>query len=288
MKGNAYSISEMAAMFGLTRQTLIYYDRIGLFAPAHVNEEGYRLYEPTQIPFLRLICLMRDLGLELKEIKEVLRRPDPDSLVSCLANQVERLDGEIDRLRAKRDGAHERLCFYEEVLYWKERLGVPHLRHYPDRYVVFEQFDDGAIDRRVLHTTLMRLLARMRDEGGASPFRGWGPCCVTMSLKAMTPLRGRGPSPFFPLALIHRRLTVFVCCQKGFIYAAAGGVCPMIRKAPGSLLGTPRAMGFACWTTYATFASWIPSVITRSIAWISAACRPPWRCRALKVMSHPC
>ena len=65
MKGNAYSISEMAAMFGLTRQTLIYYDRIGLFAPAHVNEEGYRLYEPTQIPFLRLICLMRDLGLEL-------------------------------------------------------------------------------------------------------------------------------------------------------------------------------------------------------------------------------
>ena len=51
MKGNAYSISEMAAMFGLTRQTLIYYDRIGLFAPAHVNEEGYRLYEPTQIPF---------------------------------------------------------------------------------------------------------------------------------------------------------------------------------------------------------------------------------------------
>ena len=63
-----------------------------------------------------------------------------------------------------------------------------------------------------------------------------------MSLKAMTPLRGRGPSPFFPLALIHRRLAVFVCCQKGFIYAAAGGVCPMIRKAPGSLLGTPRAM----------------------------------------------
>jgi len=209
-------------MFGLTRQTLIYYDRIGLFAPAHVNEEGYRLYEPTQIPFLRLICLMRDLGLELKEIKEVLRRPDPDSLVSCLANQVERLDGEIDRLRAKRDGAHERLCFYEEVLYWKERLGVPHLRHYPDRYVVFEQFDDGAIDRRVLHTTLMRLLARMRDEGGASPFRGWGAMLRYDELEGDDPLAGAGtvailpagvdPSAFSGVHLLPEG--IYLCCSR--------------------------------------------------------------------------
>ena len=35
-----YTISEMASIFGVSRQTLIYYDKIGLFAPAEVNGEG--------------------------------------------------------------------------------------------------------------------------------------------------------------------------------------------------------------------------------------------------------
>lgn len=61
MQTGMYAISEMASLFNVSRQTLIYYDKIGLFKPAVVNEKGYRFYSPTQIPLMRAILRMRAL-----------------------------------------------------------------------------------------------------------------------------------------------------------------------------------------------------------------------------------
>ena len=40
MQTGMYAISEMASLFNVSRQTLIYYDKIGLFKPAVVNERA--------------------------------------------------------------------------------------------------------------------------------------------------------------------------------------------------------------------------------------------------------
>ena len=40
MQTGMYAISEMASLFNVSRQTLIYYDKIGLFKPAVVNEKA--------------------------------------------------------------------------------------------------------------------------------------------------------------------------------------------------------------------------------------------------------
>ncbi len=50
MQTGMYAISEMASLFNVSRQTLIYYDKIGLFKPAVVNEKGYRFYSPHSDP----------------------------------------------------------------------------------------------------------------------------------------------------------------------------------------------------------------------------------------------
>ena len=36
------SISDMAKLHNISRQTLIHYDKIGLFKPMHTDENGYR------------------------------------------------------------------------------------------------------------------------------------------------------------------------------------------------------------------------------------------------------
>ena len=41
MQTGMYAISEMASLFNVSRQTLIYYDKIGLFKPAVVNEKVF-------------------------------------------------------------------------------------------------------------------------------------------------------------------------------------------------------------------------------------------------------
>ena len=67
------SISEMAKLHGITRQTLIHYDNIDLFKPAKVDTNGYRYYCKHQIPYLREICFLKSLGISLKISNSIFR-----------------------------------------------------------------------------------------------------------------------------------------------------------------------------------------------------------------------
>lgn len=176
-----YTISEMASIFGVSRQTLIYYDKIGLFAPAEVNEKGYRFYSPTQIPLMRLICILRDLGVDLDEIMRLTSSYDVAEMVNKLRERVSELDGQIAALEKERNNVQERLSFYSDVSYWKARQGVPTLKAFPNRYVIVEPFPgDVTIDRSVLHPTLMRAVARLRETMGPSRCAGGAPCCSVL------------------------------------------------------------------------------------------------------------
>ena len=53
MDNELVAISEMAKLHHLTRQTLIYYDHIGLLKPIYINEHGYRYYSVYQIPVIK-------------------------------------------------------------------------------------------------------------------------------------------------------------------------------------------------------------------------------------------
>ena len=169
-----YSVSEMAAMFGLSRQALIYYDKIGLFSPAERSDAGYRLYLPTQIPTLRLICTMRDLGLSLEEIADVVAAHSPSKLLARLPEQRAQLDRQIEQLRAQRDFIDQRMAFYQDVVYWQGRENVPTLRYFTERHVVLEPFPALEMSRELLHPTLSRAMKRLHDGAGVEPVAGFG------------------------------------------------------------------------------------------------------------------
>ena len=64
------TVSKMAEIHKISRQTLIFYDKINLFRPALVEENGYRYYSYTQIPYLREICFLKSVGVKLEDIKD--------------------------------------------------------------------------------------------------------------------------------------------------------------------------------------------------------------------------
>ncbi|MET1072117.1 MAG: TipAS antibiotic-recognition domain-containing protein [Umezawaea sp.] len=68
----AWSIAEVARMSKVTSRTLRHYDAIGLLAPAWVGGNGYRYYEREQVLRLQQILLLRELGLGLDTVGEVL------------------------------------------------------------------------------------------------------------------------------------------------------------------------------------------------------------------------
>lgn len=65
-------IAEVARQAGVSSRTLRHYDDIGLLHPASVGANGYRYYEREQLLRLQRILLLRDLGLGLPVIAQVL------------------------------------------------------------------------------------------------------------------------------------------------------------------------------------------------------------------------
>src|ERR1035438_9434142 len=66
------SISKLARTFGLSRSTLLYYDRIGLLPPSGRTGSGYRYYTGKDHRRLQRLCFFREAGLALKDIRTVL------------------------------------------------------------------------------------------------------------------------------------------------------------------------------------------------------------------------
>ena len=66
-----FSIGEVARYQNLSKQTLIFYDKIGLFRPAWVDpDNGYRYYSASQLDQLDTIIIMKTIGFSLAEIRE--------------------------------------------------------------------------------------------------------------------------------------------------------------------------------------------------------------------------
>ena len=90
------SIQEVAALTGTTSRTLRHYDAIGLLPPTRIAGNGYRHYDHAALVRLQRILLLRELGLGLPAIAEVLTQQITPAL--ALQNHVGWLQAEQERL----------------------------------------------------------------------------------------------------------------------------------------------------------------------------------------------
>lgn len=67
-----FQVSAFARLAGVSPKVLRDYDEAALFQPAWVDPQtGYRMYSPAQLPQLRRILALRDMGVGLAEIREL-------------------------------------------------------------------------------------------------------------------------------------------------------------------------------------------------------------------------
>jgi DNA-binding transcriptional MerR regulator len=65
---------EFSQISRVSRRLLHYYDEIGLLKPAHIDPHtGYRYYSARQLPHLNRILALKDLGLSLDSIAEMMQ-----------------------------------------------------------------------------------------------------------------------------------------------------------------------------------------------------------------------
>ena len=104
-----YTTGELASLCGVSVRTVQYYDERGILVPTALSEGGRRLYSEDDVKRLRIICFLRDTGIGIEQIKQLLSETHPEHVLSLLLDEQERA------LRAEREATDEKLLRVAEL-----------------------------------------------------------------------------------------------------------------------------------------------------------------------------
>ncbi|MRX43003.1 MerR family transcriptional regulator [Agromyces kandeliae] len=102
-----WSIQEIAKLAGTTSRTLRHYDDVGLLPPSRIGGNGYRYYDRTALVRLQRILLLRDLGLGLPAIADVL---------AGQTGEARALEGHLAWLRHEQDRLARQVASVERTI----------------------------------------------------------------------------------------------------------------------------------------------------------------------------
>ena len=102
-KNKLLTIGQFAALHGINKKTLMWYDEIGLFGPAYIHpQNGYRFYNYHQSPILETILLLRELDVSIPEIQDFMKNRSAANLKCLLDEKIAELDLQLMHLEAVR------------------------------------------------------------------------------------------------------------------------------------------------------------------------------------------
>lgn len=86
-----YKIGDFSIMAKTTIKTLRYYEKEGLLKPVYVDlNTGYRYYETSQLVEISKIISLRQIGISIKDIKNVLNGCDMKSVLNKRKKEIEK------------------------------------------------------------------------------------------------------------------------------------------------------------------------------------------------------
>lgn len=96
-----FSTGEFAKLCKVHKKTLFYYDEINLFKPEKITPNGYRYYSVNQLEIFNIIYILKDLGLSLKDIKELMDKRNPKNIEKLFIEKNKDIEMEINKLKIK-------------------------------------------------------------------------------------------------------------------------------------------------------------------------------------------
>lgn len=107
------TIGQFAKLHKINKKTLMWYDEIDLFHPAHIDpDNGYRYYSYYQSAILETILLLRELDIPLGEIRQFMKNRSASTMHQVVQEQMKEIDRRIADLNAIRNA----LQMHEQAL----------------------------------------------------------------------------------------------------------------------------------------------------------------------------
>jgi DNA-binding transcriptional MerR regulator len=106
------SIGEFARLGGVSIRTLRHYDEIGLLPPSQVDPvTGYRAYSVGQLRQLNRIVALKELGLTLTQVRQLLAGITVEELRGMLLLRRTQLESELEKQARHLAGVEARLRY---------------------------------------------------------------------------------------------------------------------------------------------------------------------------------
>lgn len=110
-----YKIGEISKIYGIGRDSLMYYEEIGILRPVR-DINGYRMYNISDIWKLNLIKEFRSLNFPMKKIKEYLDDRSIESTKNILNEELDLIDKKIAEFISHKENIIKRLSSIESVI----------------------------------------------------------------------------------------------------------------------------------------------------------------------------
>lgn len=82
-----YTAGELARLFNIPKQTMLYYDKTGVLQPEFIAENGYRYYATPQYLTLEIILFLRKMDISVPDIRNFLQHKSREEILKVIAKR---------------------------------------------------------------------------------------------------------------------------------------------------------------------------------------------------------
>lgn len=165
---------QFAAICGVNKQTLLYYDKIGLFSPCLKDENGFRYYSPEQVDTFHTILALREI-MSLSELKQYVQIRSKAHFQSVFERSVNNLTQQITRLEHERNMMLRKLELVQEAIDAEDSIVYTHhcsreyLKLSPDVYTLQPGKGESSAMGSIVQYRVEHNLSLGRGIGGILP-----------------------------------------------------------------------------------------------------------------------
>ena len=172
MNNNAkplFTTGEFAKLCNVRKDTLFYYDEIGLLKPEIIQDNGYRYYSANQLYLFDVISMLKECGTPLKEIRKYITERNPEAFLELLEENDKLLTREMSRLAHIHRQMSNTMALTRQAL--QLEYNKPYLRESPEEYFIAMPFStDSDNYESNISATVVRLLNYFHENMAGEEF----------------------------------------------------------------------------------------------------------------------
>ena len=110
-----YQIGKIAALLGVTTETLRHYEKLGILIPEERTDSKFHQYDPTSVSRLLAMRRLRNAGFSLSQIAKSMNQSTLEEYENSFLSRSRQLQQEISRSQLLLQRMEEHLAFIREA-----------------------------------------------------------------------------------------------------------------------------------------------------------------------------